>query len=202
MEPFTVVRGPAVPLLLPDINTDVIAPAHAGRGDLARSAFAPLRYLPDGSRNAAFALNQDRFRGAPVLLAGANFGCGSSRETAVWSLVALGFRCVIAPSFSDIFVGNCFQNGVLPIVLDEVTIAELGDEAVGGDPMVVDLTEARLTSPRGRVVPFVVDPARRAQLLEGLDDLALALRRLDQVRAYEASDRRRRPWVYEIARAG
>ena len=118
MEPFTVVRGPAAPLLLPDVNTDVISPAHGGKGSMTANAFAPLRYLPDGTDNPDFVLNQRVFSGAPILLAGHNFGCGSSRESAVWSLLALGIRCVIAESFGDIFFGNCFQNGVLPIVLE------------------------------------------------------------------------------------
>src|SRR5579871_3200572 len=134
MDAFTVVRGPAAPLMLADVNTDVISPAHAGRGDLGANAFAPLRYLPDGSDNPSFVLNREPFRGAPILLAGHNFGCGSSRETAVWSLRALGITCVIAPSYSDIFFGNCFQNGVLPVVLDDDVLVRLADEAATGAP--------------------------------------------------------------------
>ena len=123
--PFTIVRGATAPLLLPDVDTDVLAPAHSGRGDLATSAFAPLRYRPDGTEDPAFVLNDDRFRGAPILLAGRNFGCGSSREAAVWALQGLGVRCVVATSFGDIFAGNCVQNGVLPIVLDPQVIESL-----------------------------------------------------------------------------
>jgi 3-isopropylmalate/(R)-2-methylmalate dehydratase small subunit len=198
LEPFTVVRGPAAPLLLSDVDTDTLAPAHGGRGNLAASAFAPLRYLPDGRDDPSFVCNQERFRAAPILLAGRNFGCGSSRETAVWALMALGIRCVIAASFGDIFFGNCFQNGVLPIVVDYDTLSRIGEEAAGGDPLEVDLRATVITSAQGTVIPFEINPTRRTQLLEGLDDLALGLRRLDLVRAFQAADRRRRPWIYDI----
>ncbi len=197
MEPFTSVRGPAAPLLLPDINTDVIAPAHAGRGDLASSAFAPLRYRPDGSEDPGFVLNQERFRGAPILLVGHNFGCGSSRETAAWSLQALGIRVVIGPSFGDIFAGNCFHNGILPVVLDQATVERLASECASGDAIVVDLEAEVLTSPEGERIRFAVDPTRRAQLLEGVDALAAGVRRIGQVQAFEAADRARRPWIYD-----
>ena len=198
MEPFTVVRGAAAPMLLPDVDTDVISPAHGGRGDVAANAFAPVRYLPDGRDDPTFVLNQQPFHGAPILLAGPNFGCGSSRESAVWSLLAIGIRCVIAPSFGDIFFGNCFPNGVLPIVLGRAVVDQLAVESAHGDPMVVDLAATVVTSPGGTRIPFAVNPTRRSQLLEGLDDLALGLRRLDDVLAFQAADRRRRPWVYEL----
>jgi 3-isopropylmalate/(R)-2-methylmalate dehydratase small subunit len=196
MDAFTVVRGPAAPLMLPDVNTDVISPAHGGRGDLAANAFAPLRYLPDGTEDPAFVLNQEPFRGAPILLATQNFGCGSSRETAVWSLLGLGIRCVIAESYSDIFFGNCFQNGVLPIVLGAERLARLAGEAASGEPVEVDLRTMTITAPSRRTIPFDVNPARRQQLLEGLDDLDVAVRRRAEVAAFQASDRERRPWVY------
>ncbi len=196
MEAFTVVRGPAAPLMLPDVNTDVISPGHAGRGDLAANAFAPLRYLPDGSDNPDFVLNRDPFRGAPILLAGPNFGCGSSRETAVWSLRQLGIKCVIAESYGDIFFGNCFQNGMLPVALDRDVLARLADEAATGAPLEVDLRAATITAPSGESIPFAVSPTRRQQLLDGLDDLDAGIRRRDLVTAFQRSDRQRRPWVY------
>jgi 3-isopropylmalate/(R)-2-methylmalate dehydratase small subunit len=198
MDAFTVVRGPAAPLMLPDINTDVLYPGRAGKGDLALDAFGPLRYLPDGSENPSFVLNQDRFRGAPILLAAQNFGCGSSREHAVWALRALGIRCVIAISFGDIFCGNCFQNGMLPIVLDDEVVHSLAEEAESGEPLEVNLLKLVLTSPRGNPISFAVNPTRRLQLLEGLDDLDLGLRRRDQIKAFQRADRQKRPWVYEI----
>jgi 3-isopropylmalate/(R)-2-methylmalate dehydratase small subunit len=196
MEPFTVVRGPAAPLMLPDLNTDVISPGHGGRGDLGANAFAPLRYLPDGSDDPGFVLNRKPFRGAPILLVGQNFGCGSSRETAVWSLALLGIRCVIAESYGDIFFGNCFQNGMLPVVLEHDVLARLADEASEGAPVVVDLRTAVITTPAGESIPFAVSPTRREQLLEGLDDLDVGIRRRDLVTAFQRSDRQRRPWVY------
>lgn len=199
MEAFTVVRGPAAPLLIPDINTDVISPAHGGKGSLAANAFAPLRYLPGGADNPEFVLNQRAFRGAPILLAGHNFGCGSSRESAVWSLLALGIRCVIAESFGDIFFGNCFQNGVLAIVLGSGELAGLAREAAVGEAVEVSLRTCQITTPRGRAITFEVNPTRRVQLLDGLDELELGLRRLAQVEAFQRADRRRRPWVYAHA---
>ena len=196
MQAFTVVRGPAAALMLPDINTDVISPGHGGRGDLAANAFAPLRYLRDGSDNPEFILNQEPFHGAPILLAGQNFGCGSSRETAVWSLALLGIRCVIAESYGDIFFGNCFQNGVLPVVLEHEALARIAEEAAGGAPVEVDLRATVITTPGGLSIPFAVNPTRRQQLLEGLDDLDVGIRRRDLVAAFQRSDRQRRPWVY------
>jgi 3-isopropylmalate/(R)-2-methylmalate dehydratase small subunit len=196
MEAFTVVRGPAAPLMLSDVNTDVISPAHGGRGDLAGNAFAPLRYLPDGRENPDFVLNREPFRGAPILVAAQNFGCGSSRETAVWSLRGLGIRCVIAESYSDIFFGNCFQNGMLPIILGHDEIAGLVNEAQNGDPVEVDLRTTTITTPKGRGVPFEVNPTRRQQLIDGYDDLDVGIRRRQQIRVFQESDRRRRPWVY------
>ncbi len=196
MQPFVAVHGPAAALLLPDINTDLISPAHGGRGSMAANAFAPLRYLPDGGDNPEFVLNQERFLGAPILLTGANFGCGSSRESAVWSLLALGIRCVIAESFGDIFHGNCFQNGVLPIVLEPDQIGDLAREAATGEAIDVDLQTCQITTLSGSTIAFGVNPTRRMQLLEALDDLALGLRRRAQITDFQAADRKRRPWVY------
>jgi 3-isopropylmalate/(R)-2-methylmalate dehydratase small subunit len=198
VEAFTVVRGPAAPLMLPDINTDVISPAHSGKGSMALSAFAPLRYLPDGSEDPSFVLNRERFREAPILLAAQNFGCGSSRESAVWSLRAVGIRCVIAVSFGDIFFGNCFQNGVLAIVLDETVLESLAEEAADGAPVEVDLRASVVRTPRGAAIPFTVDPLRRRQLLEGLDDLDAGLLRRDEIRAFQKADRDVRPWIYQV----
>jgi len=202
VEAFTVVRGPAAPLMLPDVNTDVISPAHSGKGSMALSAFAPLRYLPDGGDDPSFVLNKEPFREAPILLAAQNFGCGSSRESAVWSLKAIGIRCVIATSFGDIFFGNCFQNGVLPIVLAETVLESLAEEAAGGASFEVDLRELVVRSPGGATIAFTVDPLRRRQLLEGLDDLDAGLLRRDQIRAFQETDRELRPWIYQVRDVG
>ncbi len=202
MDAFTVIRGAAAPLMLPDVNTDVISPGHSGKGTMALSAFAPMRYLPDGSDDPSFVLNREPFRGAPILLAAQNFGCGSSRESAVWSLRAIGIRCVIATSFGDIFFGNCFQNGVLPIVLDEAVLESLAREAAGGAALEVDLRASVVRTPGGASIPFDVNPLRRRQLLEGLDDLDAGLLRRDEVRAFQQRDRVLRPWIYEVTEAG
>jgi 3-isopropylmalate/(R)-2-methylmalate dehydratase small subunit len=202
VDAFTVVRGPAAPLMLPDVNTDVISPAHSGKGAMALSAFAPIRYLPDGRDDPSFVLNREAFRGAPILLAAQNFGCGSSRESAVWSLRAIGIRCVIATSFGDIFFGNCFQNGVLPIVLDGAILESLAEEAADGSPLEVDLRACVVWSPRGASIPFRVIPLRRRQLLEGLDDLDAGLLRRDEIRAFQQADQATRPWIYEVTDAG
>jgi 3-isopropylmalate/(R)-2-methylmalate dehydratase small subunit len=149
MEPFTTVSGPAAPLLLANVDTDVIIRieplTQQPREALGRFAFEVLRYRPDGSEDPEFVLNQPAFRGAPILLAGTNFGCGSSREGAVWALPGIGIRCVIAPSFGDIFFSNYFQNGVLPIVLDEHMIEELATSARTGAVMRVDLVHRQLS---------------------------------------------------------
>ncbi len=202
MDAFTVVRGPAAPLMLPDVNTDVISPGHTGKGSMALSAFAPIRYLPDGREDPSFVLNREPFLGAPILLAAQNFGCGSSRESAVWSLRAIGIRCVIAISFGDIFFANCFQNGVLPIVLDETVVESLAEEAADGTPLEVDLRGSVVRSPRGASIPFTVDSLRRRQLLEGLDDLDAGLLRRDEIRAFQQTDRAVRPWIYQVTDAG
>jgi 3-isopropylmalate/(R)-2-methylmalate dehydratase small subunit len=180
----------------------VISPAHTEKGSMALSTFAPIRYLPDGNDDPSFVLNQEPFRGAPILLAAQNFGCGSSRESAVWSLRAIGIRCVIATSFGDIFFGNCFQNGVLPIVLDEAVLETVAKETSGGAALEVDLRTSVVRTPGGTSIPFEVNPLRRRQLLEGLDDLDAGLLRRDEVRAFQQADRARRPWIYEVTDTG
>lgn len=135
-------------------------------------------------------------------MAAQNFGCGSSRESAVWSLRAIGIRCVIATSFGDIFFGNCFQNGVLPIVLDEAVLEPIAREAAGGAVLEVDLRASVVRTPGGASIRFDVNPLRRRQLLEGLDDLDAGLLRRDEVRDFQQRDRALRPWIYEVTEAG
>jgi 3-isopropylmalate/(R)-2-methylmalate dehydratase small subunit len=144
-------------------------------------------------------LNQPAFREASILLAGANFGCGSSREGAVHALMARGLRCVIAPSFGDIFFNNCFQNGMLAVRLPAEQIAAMADEARGGTPFTIDLHTCRLTTPAGHSVVFEVDPLRRESLLEGLDDIGLTLKHDDAIRAWQGQDRQNRPWAWPRA---
>ena len=182
-----------------NIDTDVIIRIErltAGdRGALGRHAFEALRYLPDGTENPEFVLNQPAFRGAPTLIAGPNFGCGSSREGAVWALQGMGLRCVIADSFGDIFLSNCFQNGMLPIRLPEAEVLSLARACAAGVPLTVDLVAQSVTT-GGVSIAFAIDPLRREALLNGLDDIGRSLKRMDQARAWQAADRQRRPWVW------
>ncbi len=202
MEKFTRLTGIAAPLLRPNIDTDVIIPiddcVSVPRAEQGRCAFRAWRYLPDGSDNPGFALNRAPFREAVILLAGINFGCGSSREPAVWALMGLGFRAIIAPSFGDIFYNNCFQNGVLPIILPEETVRAIADqvEAAPDAPLTVDLENGVITNARGLRVPFSIDDARRTALLEGLDEVGMTLKRDATIAAWQDRDRLRRPWIY------
>jgi 3-isopropylmalate/(R)-2-methylmalate dehydratase small subunit len=202
MEKFTRLTGIAAPLMRPNIDTDVIIPiddcVSVPRAEQGRCAFRAWRYLPDGSDNPDFALNRAPFRKAVILLAGINFGCGSSREPAVWALMGLGLRAIIAPSFGDIFYNNCFQNGVLPIILPEETVRAIATEveATPEAPLTVDLENRTITSGQGLRIAFDLDTARRSALLEGLDEVGLTLQRGANITAWQDRDRVRRPWVY------
>jgi 3-isopropylmalate/(R)-2-methylmalate dehydratase small subunit len=202
MQPFTRIAGPAAPLLRANIDTDVIIRIErltgVPREQLGRYAFEALRYRGDGSEVPDFALSRTNFRNAPILIAGENFGCGSSREGAVWALMAAGLRCVIAESFGDIFYNNCFQNGMLPVVLPAVTVAQLAGEAANGAPFTVDLVEQMILSPQGEAITFDIDAQRRQALLEGLDDISLTLKRLPEIAAWQSHDRMGRPWIWHF----
>jgi 3-isopropylmalate/(R)-2-methylmalate dehydratase small subunit len=198
--PFTTVSGKAAPLMLANIDTDVIIRIERltalDPAALGQFAFEVLRYGPDGEENPNFILNQPLFRGAPILLAGPNFGCGSSREGAVFALAGLGIRCVIAAGFGDIFLNNCFQNGLLPICLPNSQVMSLADEATLGATVTVDLA-AKTISTASNTHRFDIDQQRRASLLEGLDDLGLTLKQMQSIRAWQAADRKLRPWVWD-----
>jgi len=202
MQPFTRIAGPAAPLLRANIDTDVIIRIErltsVPREQLGRYAFEALRYRMDGSEDPDFALNRTNFRSAPILIAGENFGSGSSREGAVWALMAAGLRCVIAESFGDIFYNNCFQNGMLPVVLPAVTVAQLAGEAANGAPFTVDLVEQMILTPQGEAITFDIDAQRRQALLEGLDDISLTLKRLPEIVAWQSHDRVSRPWIWNL----
>jgi len=204
MDTFTVLTGVAAPLARENVDTDVIIPiprlVSLGHVDLGHWAFEALRYNKDGSENPEFVLNQPRYRGAAVLIAHRNFGCGSSREGAVWAIKGMGIRCVIAPSFGDIFFSNCFQNSVLPIVLPQAEIDRLMEEArtsTAGAAFAIDLEAREIRTPGQRTVPFQVDPNRRAALLKGLDPIQTTLLREPEIAAFQQRDRQARPWVYE-----
>lgn len=211
MKPFTELNGLVVPLDRANIDTDAIIPKQFLKS-IKRTGFGPnlfdeWRYLDHGEPgqdcstrllNPNFILNQERYRGAEILLTRENFGCGSSREHAPWALLDAGFRVVIAPSFADIFFNNCFKNGILPIVLAAEQVAELFTEvdANPGYRLQVDLPTQRVTTPSGRILEFTVDPFRKDCLLNGLDDIGLTLQQVEQIKAYESRARIETPWLF------
>jgi len=201
-EPFTTVTGTAVPLMLSNVDTDVIIRvdrmSSRKPADLAPWAFEALRHCADGTPNPDCLLNQPRYQTAPILLAGNNFGSGSSREPAVWAIQGLGVRCIVAPSYGDIFKVNCQQNGVLAVVLAGEEVARLADYASAGIPITVDLLSQQITA-ADDAWSFEVAIMQKRSLLEGLDDLELTLRDVDAVTAWEQADRKRRPWAWRPA---
>ena len=203
-EPFGKLEAIAAPIMRENIDTDVVIRierlvGNSVRGTLGKWAFGSLRYLPDGAENPDFILNREPYRRAQVLVTGPNFGCGSSREGAVWALQEMGIKAVIGSSFGDIFFANCFQNGVLPVVIEKSVVeglaAEIEASQVAGR-VAVDLEAQTITTPSGRTHRFEIDPRRRTGLLEGLDEIALTLRRDADIRAFQAADRAKRPWIY------
>jgi 3-isopropylmalate/(R)-2-methylmalate dehydratase small subunit len=207
-EPFTKLSAIAAPVMHSNIDTDVIIRIErlvgtSIRGTLGKWAFGSLRYLPDGSENPEFILNREPYRQAKILITGPNFGCGSSREGAVWSLQEMGIRAIIGSGFGDIFFANCFQNGILPITVEKEIVDGLAAEvehSQGAGRICVDLKEQTITSPSGRIFRFEVDPRRRAGLLEGLDEIALTLQRDAEIRAFQVADRMERPWIYFVGK--
>jgi 3-isopropylmalate/(R)-2-methylmalate dehydratase small subunit len=203
-KPFTTLTAIAAPIMRSNIDTDVIIRidrlvGNSVRGTLGKWAFGALRYLPDGSENPEFILNREPYRQAEILVTGPNFGCGSSREGAVWSLQERGIRAIIGSGFGDIFFANCFQNGILPIVVDQEIVDGLAAEVEntqGAGRISVDLEAQTITSPSGKRHGFEIDPRRRAGLQEGLDEVLLTLQRDDEIRAFQASDRAARPWIH------
>jgi len=203
MQPFTTHAGTAAPLPRTNVDTDTVIRIDRliehGRGELGPYCFEALRYRPDGAEDPDFPPNQPRYRGASILVAGDNFGCGSSREAAVWSLMDYGLRCIIAPSFGDIFTANSFQNGLLPIrlpgeIVDGI-MAELA--ADGAAPRLsVDLVAREVLTPSGKRIAFEIDDERRDALLEGLDEIGLTLKDASMIDKFQADDRIARPWVY------
>jgi 3-isopropylmalate/(R)-2-methylmalate dehydratase small subunit len=201
MTPFLTLRARCAPLPRSNVDTEVIIPISrllaASRGALGRYCFEPWRYDGAGAPRSDFPPNSPRYAGAHILISGANFGCGSSREAAVWALWDMGFRCIIAESFGDIFMANCFQNGLLPIALDREPIARLLEEAAGaGEPLMsVDLLRTEIHTPGGQTLGFQIAADRRQALLEGLDEIGFTLKSLDAIRAFQQRDLARRPWA-------
>ncbi|MCX6549125.1 MAG: 3-isopropylmalate dehydratase small subunit [Acidobacteria bacterium] len=195
MKPFTTLTGTAAPLLRANVDTDLIIPKQflktLVRTGLGRHLFSEIRYDAEGRELPEFILNQPAFRGAEVLLSGPNFGCGSSREHAPWALLDFGIRCVIAPSFAEIFFNNCFANGILPLALPMAAIQQLA-EAKG--PVTVDLPE-QTVSAAGLCFRFELEPARKNTLVQGLDEIARSLACLPAIEDYEAQRARATPWL-------
>ena len=204
MTPFTTHTGIAAPLRRINIDTDAIIPSRemktVGKRGLAPGLFAGWRYL-DAQRtpNPDFVLNQPAYAGTTILLGGANFGCGSSREHAVWALAEFGIRCIIAPSFGSIFQGNCVRNGILPVVLDDAAVAALAEQ-VSADPqsrpICVDLREQCVRLSDALTYPFDIAAGPRQLLLEGLDGIGLTLKHADEISAFMKQDQQQRPWAY------
>lgn len=205
MEKFTTLTAIAAPLLRINIDTDAIIPSRemktVSKTGLAGGLFAGWRYQAPGSReeDPEFVLNKEPYRHARILLSGLNFGCGSSREHAVWALYEWGVRAIIAPSFGGIFYSNCVRNGILPVVLDNAAVEHIA-ALVAPNPaknmVTVNLESRTVTAPDGAVHPFSIAPADRDMLLEGLDAIALTMKRDDEILAFQGRDRLRRPWIY------
>src|SRR5690606_10338722 len=211
MQPFVKLEGLVAPLDRANVDTDAIIPKQflksIKRSGFGPNAFDEWRYLDHGEPgmdnskrplNPDFVLNQPRYQGASILLARENFGCGSSREHAPWALLDYGFRCIIAPSFADIFFNNCFKNGILPVVLSAEEVDELFSEvdATPGYQLLVDLEQQVVVSPAGRSFHFEVDAFRKHCLLNGLDDIGLTLQKVGQIKAFEASHKAAQPWLF------
>lgn len=205
MEKFTRHTGIAAPLLRINVDTDAIIPSRemkrVSKEGLGEGLFANWRYSDPAAReeNPEFVLNRQPYRAASILLSGVNFGCGSSREHAVWALKDFGIRAIVAPSFGSIFYGNCIRNGILPVRLPEEVVAAIA-EWVECDPdahrPTIDLPAQTVTGPENERHAFEIGPADKEMLLEGLDAIAVTLKREGEISAYEAADRPRRPWVY------
>ncbi len=201
MEKFTTLTGVAAPLEIMNVDTDMIIPKQylktIARTGLGKGLFSEMRYLEDGSENPDFVLNRPGYRNATILVAGDNFGCGSSREHAPWALLDYGVRCVISTSFADIFYNNCFKNGILPIKVSQAELDKLMDDARRGAnaTMTIDLAVQEIRGPDGGVISFEIDPFRKHCLLNGLDDIGLTLQTGEKIDAFEKQAAQSRPWA-------
>jgi 3-isopropylmalate/(R)-2-methylmalate dehydratase small subunit len=201
MQKFDKLTGVAAPLPIMNIDTDMIIPKQylktIARTGLGKGLFSEMRYKEDGSENPDFVLNKPAYRGAQILVAEDNFGCGSSREHAPWALLDFGVRCVISTSFADIFFNNCFKNGILPIKVSKEDLAKLMDDAARGAnaTLTVDLEAQEIRGPDGGVVKFDIDPFRKHCLLNGLDDIGLTMVKAPAIDAFEAKAKASRPWA-------
>jgi 3-isopropylmalate/(R)-2-methylmalate dehydratase small subunit len=201
MEKFTTLTGIAAPMPLVNIDTDMIIPKQflktIARTGLGKNLFDEMRYTQDGAEIPDFVLNQPAYRKSQIIVAGDNFGCGSSREHAPWALLDFGIRCVIATSFADIFYNNCFKNGILPVVLPQEAIDHLMDDARKGENarISVDLDSQMVTASDGQTFAFEVDPFKKHCLMNGLDDIGLTLEKAAAIDTFEARNATLRPWA-------
>lgn len=201
MKKFTTLTGVAAPLPIINIDTDMIIPKDylktIKRTGLGKGLFAEMRFNDDGSENADFVLNKASWKNASILVAGDNFGCGSSREHAPWALVDFGISCIISTSFADIFYNNCFNNGLLPIVVSPSDLEKLLDDAARGAnaTLTVDLETQTIKGPDGGTINFDIDPARKHKMLNGLDDIGLTMERGPQISGFENAVAATRPWI-------
>ena len=199
MEKFRKVKGIAAPLPMINVDTDMIIPKQflktIKRSGLGKNLFHELRYDLQGNIKNDFVLNWDPFKQSKILITGENFGCGSSREHAPWSLLDFGFKSIIAPSFADIFFNNCFKNGILPIKLNQKNVDYLMNQAEKKKLLTIDLDSQSIESENGKSFKFEVDPFRKKCLLEGLDDIALTLKESNKINDYEVQIEKNTPWI-------
>jgi len=201
MEKFITLEGVAAPLKIINVDTDMVIPKQylktIKRTGLGKGLFSEMRYKDDGSKNPDFVLNKPAYRKSKILVAGDNFGCGSSREHAPWALMDFGIRCVIPTSFGDIFYNNCFKNGVLPIRVSPEDLEKLFDDADRGAnaTLTIDLEKQEIRGPDGGVVHFEIDPFRKHCLLNGLDDIGLTKQKQAKIASYEGKAKTARPWA-------
>jgi len=201
MQPFTTLTGVAAPLDIMNVDTDMISPKQylktIKRTGLGTGLFAEMRFNEDGTENPDFVLNKPAYRKAEILVAGDNFGCGSSREHAPWALLDFGIRCVISTSFADIFYNNCFKNGILPIKVSQSDLDKLMEDARRGAnaTMTVDLQSQEIHGPDGGIVKFDMDEFRKHLLLNGLDDIGLTMEKAPAIDSYESKAAKSRPWL-------
>ena len=202
MKKFTSLTGIAAPMDAINVDTDQIIPKlhlrTIKRTGLGKVLFDDLRFNPDGTEKPEFILNQEPYRNAEILVAGDNFGCGSSREHAPWALLDFGIRCIVSTSFADIFYNNCFKNGILPITVSAAELeALMADASDRENPVLtVDLETQAITRPNGATLGFAIDEFRRHCLLGGLDDIGLTMQKVERIDAFEARQREQQPWLY------
>ena len=201
MQPFTTLTSTPAPLKVINVDTDMIIPKQylktIKRTGLGTALFAEMRYKEDGSENPDFVLNQPAYRKSEILIAGDNFGCGSSREHAPWALLDFGIRCVISTSFADIFYNNCFKNGILPIRVTQDELDKLFDDAERGAnaTLSIDLGKQEIRGPDGGTVKFEIDPFRKHCMINGLDDIGLTMEKEASIVGFEARNAEQRPWA-------